>query len=110
MGEWDRLRVEQIVTNLLSNALKYAAGTRVELEVKEVGENAILTVSDQGPGIPQSEWDRVFGRFERAASMRHYGGGGLGLYVAPPDVEGPTGATSLEAAPRPGAPLVGAPP
>src|SRR5258708_20635738 len=89
MGEWDRLRVEQIVTNLLSNALKYAAGTRVELEVKEVGENAILTVSDQGPGIPQSEWDRVFGRFERAASMRHYAGVGPGLYCAPPLLEGP---------------------
>src|SRR5258708_2478240 len=52
MGEWDRLRVEQIVTNLLSNALKYAAGTPVELEVKEAGESAVLTVSDHGPGIP----------------------------------------------------------
>jgi signal transduction histidine kinase len=106
MGEWDRLRVEQIVTNLLSNALKYAAGTRVELEVKEVGENAILTVTDQGPGIPQSEWDRVFGRFERAASMRHYGGLGLGLYVARQVVEAHAGAISIEAVQPRGARLV----
>src|SRR5216683_1939548 len=97
MGEWDRLRVEQVVTNLLSNALKYAAGTSVELGVKGVGENAVLTVSDHGPGIPQSEWDRVFGRFERAASIRHYGGLGLGLYVARQVVEAHGGSISSQA-------------
>ena len=97
MGEWDRLRVEQVVTNLLSNALKYAAGTSVELGVKGVGENAVLTVSDHGPGIPQSEWDRVFGRFERAASIRHYGGLGLGLYVARQVVEAHGGSISIQA-------------
>ncbi|MCP3140371.1 sensor histidine kinase [Pyxidicoccus xibeiensis] len=96
-GEWDRLRLEQVVTNLLANALKYAAGTPVELSVRAEGANAVLTVSDQGPGIPESEWARIFGRFERAASLRHYGGMGLGLYVAREIVEGHGGTISVEA-------------
>jgi PAS domain S-box-containing protein len=96
-GEWDRLRLEQVVTNLVSNALKYAAGTPVELAVRAQGANAVLTVSDRGPGIPQSEWSRIFGRFERAASIRHYGGMGLGLYVSRQIVEAHGGTISIEA-------------
>ncbi|WP_164007024.1 sensor histidine kinase [Pyxidicoccus trucidator] len=96
-GEWDRLRLEQVVTNLLANAFKYAAGTPVELAVRAEGANAVITVSDQGPGIPESEWARIFGRFERAASMRHFGGMGLGLYVVREIVEGHGGTVSIEA-------------
>ncbi len=96
-GEWDPLRMEQVVTNLLSNALKYAAGTPVSVAVREEGQNAVLTVSDRGPGIPRSEWPRIFERFERAASMRHYGGLGLGLYVSRQIVEAHGGTISVEA-------------
>ena len=96
-GQWDPLRMEQVVTNLLSNSLKYAAGTPVELSVKAEGGTAILIISDQGPGIPASEWDRIFGRFERAASIRHYGGLGLGLYVARQIVEAHGGTISVSA-------------
>ena len=81
-GLWDRLRVEQILTNLLANALKYAAGAPVEVAVSQTGTSAELSVTDQGPGIPESEHARIFGRFERAAPVQHYGGLGLGLYVA----------------------------
>jgi PAS domain S-box-containing protein len=96
-GEWDLLRVEQVLTNLLSNALKYAAGTPVSVSLKAQGANAVLTVADKGPGIPPSEWSRIFGRFERAASMRHYGGLGLGLYVSRQLVEAHGGIISVEA-------------
>jgi PAS domain S-box-containing protein len=96
-GEWDRLRLEQVVTNLLGNALKYAAGTPVVIAVRADGSNAVLTVADQGPGIPESEWARIFGRFERAASIRHFGGLGLGLYVVRQIVEGHGGTISVEA-------------
>jgi PAS domain S-box-containing protein len=87
-GRWDQLRIEQVVTNLLSNALKYAAGTPVDIVLSGNEQEVTLIMSDGGPGIPESEWDRIFLRFERAASMRNFGGLGLGLYVARQIVEG----------------------
>jgi PAS domain S-box-containing protein len=80
-GSFDRVRVEQIITNLLGNAFKYAAGTRVALTLRSQGGQAVLAVSDGGPGIRAEDLPRIFNRFERAASVRHFGGIGLGLYV-----------------------------
>src|SRR5262249_32349206 len=66
-GFWDRLRMEQVVINLLTNAFKYAAETPVEIAVRGSEHEVVLTISDAGPGIPESEWERIFRRFERAA-------------------------------------------
>jgi len=81
-GSWDPLRIGQVISNLLANAFKYAAGTQVEVSLVRDGDLAVLRVQDRGPGIPPRELERIFGRFERAASMRSFGGMGLGLYVA----------------------------
>ncbi len=86
-GRWDRLRVEQVVTNLLTNALKYGAGRPVVVRVEGDGERARLTVQDQGIGISEVDLGRIFERFERAVSDRHYGGLGLGLYITRQIVE-----------------------
>ncbi|HUM11687.1 MAG TPA: PAS domain-containing sensor histidine kinase [Myxococcaceae bacterium] len=94
-GRWDRLRIEQVVTNLLTNSLKYAAGTPVDLVLKGSEREATLLVSDGGPGIPESDWERVFLRFERATPMRNFGGLGLGLYVARQIVEAHGGQIQL---------------
>ena len=99
-GHWDRLRIEQVVTNLLGNALKYAAGTPVDIVLGGNEKEVTLTVSDGGPGIPESEWDRIFLRFERAASTRNFGGLGLGLYVVRQIVEAHEGDIQLTR-PRP---------
>jgi PAS domain S-box-containing protein len=99
-GSWDRLRIEQVIMNLLSNALKYAAGAPVEVRAYQEGVMAIIEISDRGPGIATEDMDRIFGRFERAASMRHYGGLGLGLYVSRQIVEAQGG--TIEAHNRPG--------
>jgi PAS domain S-box-containing protein len=80
-GRWDRLRVEQILMNLLSNAFKYAAGSPVGVFVAEDGPFARIEVRDAGPGFPGGDTSRLFRRFERAASTS-YGGLGLGLYVS----------------------------
>jgi len=87
MGRWDRLRLEQVVTNLLSNALKYGAGHPVRVAVEAEGLTARLTVRDGGIGISAEDLPRIFERFERAVSDRHYGGLGLGLYITRQIVE-----------------------
>jgi PAS domain S-box-containing protein len=81
IGRWDRLRLDQVVTNLLTNALKYGAGKPVALTVSTQAGLALLQVHDQGIGIDPGNLSRIFERFERAVSERHYGGLGLGLYI-----------------------------
>ncbi len=80
-GAWDPLRVEQAITNLLTNAFKYAAGTTVGVALTSDGRDAVLEIADGGPGIPPEALSRIFDRFERAISSGHYGGLGLGLYI-----------------------------
>ena len=82
VGRWDRLRVAQVATNLLSNAIKYGGGKPVRLRVAREGGLAVLEVRDDGVGIPPSDQERIFERFERAVSPRNYGGLGLGLWIS----------------------------
>lgn len=82
VGSWDRLRLEQVISNLVDNALKYGPGKPVEVEVTQHLEQAVIRVTDHGPGIPESDQDRIFDRFARGVPTRHYGGFGLGLWIA----------------------------
>ncbi|HEX8538700.1 MAG TPA: GAF domain-containing protein, partial [Cystobacter sp.] len=77
VGRWDRMRLEQVLTNLLSNALKYGAGRPVTVSAALRDGVAQFTVEDRGIGIAPQDHERIFGRFERAVSARHYGGLGL---------------------------------
>jgi signal transduction histidine kinase len=81
VGTWDRIRVEQLVTNLVANALKYGRGKPITVTVERGAGTAVLTVRDHGIGIEAEKLPRIFDRFERAASPT-YGGLGLGLYIA----------------------------
>jgi PAS domain S-box-containing protein len=81
-GTWDGYRIEQVLTNLLSNALKYGEGKPIEVRVLQLGERAVITVQDQGCGIPENIQDRIFQKFERAVSHSNISGLGLGLYIA----------------------------
>jgi len=78
----DRATIEQAIANLLANAIKYGAGKPIEIAVDTLGTMARVTVTDHGIGIAKEDVGRVFDRFERAVSARHYGGLGLGLYIA----------------------------
>ncbi len=80
-GTWDRHRVEQIVTNLLTNAIKYGAGSPVVIEVRPQGDAALLSIRDQGIGIAPQDRERIFGLFERVMTSRVVAGLGLGLYI-----------------------------
>jgi len=81
----DRRRLEQILTNLLSNAHKYTPrGGRLAVEAGREGENVVITVTDNGPGVPNGERGLIFQRFYRGALARRGepAGSGLGLAVA----------------------------
>jgi signal transduction histidine kinase/DNA-binding NarL/FixJ family response regulator len=96
VGEWDRMRLEQVVDNLLSNALKYASGTAVTVKVAAEDGTAVLTVEDKGIGLSPNDKERVFGRFERAVSSRHYGGLGIGLFIVREVVDALGGTVEVE--------------
>lgn len=102
-GRWDRGRVEQVVANLLENALKYGRGRPVVVTVRLAGDRARLAVADRGIGIADGDRARIFERFERAAPGRKYGGLGLGLWIVRRIVEAHGGAVAVESAPGEGA-------
>jgi signal transduction histidine kinase len=81
-GRCDRLRYEQIVTNLISNAIKYGYGKRIEVRVRPDGDHVTLSVADHGIGIDPEQRAHIFERFARAVPRRQYGGFGLGLWIA----------------------------
>jgi signal transduction histidine kinase/CheY-like chemotaxis protein len=82
VGRWDRMRLEQLLTNLLSNALKYGRGKLVEIDVSATPEHAVLSICDHGIGIAAIDVSRIFERFERAVSTRQFAGLGLGLHIS----------------------------
>ena len=103
VGRWDRVRLEQVVTNLLTNALKYGARKPIVLRVWGEGGVARLLVRDEGIGIEPEHRARIFGKFERAVSDRHYGGLGLGLHITQRIVHALGGDILLESEPGRGA-------
>jgi signal transduction histidine kinase len=80
-GEWDLLRIEQVLINLLSNGIKYAPGKPITVTVTSDPDSVWVRVNDQGPGIPPQDRERIFQRFERARDTHSIPGLGLGLYV-----------------------------
>jgi signal transduction histidine kinase len=110
-GTYDRLRVEQALLSLLSNAVKFGRGQPVEVELRSVGGGgagalAHLEVRDQGIGVAPEALERIFGRFERAVSERHYGGLGLGLFLTHRIAEAHGGRIHVESRPGEGARFV----
>jgi PAS domain S-box-containing protein len=80
-GRWDRLRLEQLVGSLLSNALKYGAGAPIVICLSGDPDQVTIEVRDRGPGIAPEHREGLFERFARRGSIRNHGGLGLGLYL-----------------------------
>jgi len=103
LGVLDATRLDQIITNLIANALKYGAGAPVEIGVDGDEQVIRLTVRDHGIGISPQDQQRIFLRFERAADERQYSGAGLGLWITSELVKALGGRISLHSVPGAGA-------
>lgn len=86
-GEWDRFRLEQVVGNLLTNAIRYGRGKGVGINISGDKQQVILAVSDEGYGISKDDQKRIFERFERAINSSEVSGLGLGLFISREIVE-----------------------
>ncbi|MGC3998397.1 MAG: ATP-binding protein [Anaeromyxobacter sp.] len=101
-GLFDRIRLGQVITNLLVNAAKFGEGKPITLEVAADGDHALVVVRDLGIGIAEEHQARVFERFERAVPVDHFGGFGLGLYIARQIVERHGGSLGVDSQPGAG--------
>jgi PAS domain S-box-containing protein len=93
-GRWDPVRIEEVISNLVANAIKYGAGKPVQIAVASADGQVSVAVTDQGPGIAPEHQVRIFEQFERAAP-KNYGGLGLGLWIVRQLVEAHGGTVSL---------------
>lgn len=113
-GRWDRLALEQIVSNLISNAIKFGAGEPIDLTLTSKQEQVQFEVRDHGIGIATVDQERIFGRFERLSRQPgqdgpgrngpgHPSGAGIGLWLVRSLVEAHNGSIAVESAPEQGA-------
>lgn len=100
VGLWDAFKIEQVVNNLFSNAIRYSPKKPVSVGLHLVGNKAILNVKDKGAGIEKENQERIFERFERASS--NASGLGLGLYITRQIVELHNGSIHVESEPGQG--------
>jgi signal transduction histidine kinase len=103
VGWWDRLRVEQIVGNLISNAVRYGAGKPISVRITAQADVAYLTVRDHGIGIAAEDLPRIFQRFERARNVGRSAGFGIGLWVVAELCRAMAGGIEVESNPGHGA-------
>ena len=95
----DAFRIEQIAANLLTNAVRYGEGKPIDLLLRAQGGHAVLTVRDQGVGIPKEAQARIFDRFVRMTDAKTTTGLGLGLFITRQLVEAHRGTIEVESEP-----------
>jgi signal transduction histidine kinase len=104
-GRWDRLALEQVVSNLISNAIKFGAGAPIDVMLETKGAKQVqFQVRDRGIGIANVDQERIFGRFERLSSKPgHPAGAGVGLWLVRGLVQSHGGSVSVDSVPDQGA-------
>jgi PAS domain S-box-containing protein len=95
-GSWDRQRLEQVIVNLISNAIKYAPRSPLVIETKMVNGEVVLKVRDFGPGISKEKQGKIFDRFERVNTDKNISGLGLGLFISKRIIESHQGQIEVE--------------
>jgi signal transduction histidine kinase len=98
---WDKTRIEQVIINLLTNAIKYAPGD-IEIGFDFSGDNVQFSIQDHGQGIPEEKLKTIFDRFERVGNNDSVSGLGLGLFIVKQIVDGHHGEVKAESLPGKG--------
>lgn len=106
VGVWDKNRIEQAFSNLISNLFKYAPDVPVKISLETRGKWAFLSISDQGPGISKNKQEKIFERFERADASKTISGLGLGLFITKKIIEGHTGEIEVQSSPGEGSTFI----
>ena len=96
VGHLDKVRIEQVLINFLTNAEKYAPGKPIVISLQTSDDSATISVKDLGPGIAPEDQKRIFDRFERIKARDNIGGLGLGLYISKQIIEAHGGHISVE--------------
>jgi signal transduction histidine kinase len=96
IGLWDEFRIEQVLANLLTNAMRYGAGQPVQVNVSTTAAGACIEVRDHGIGISQKSLERIFFQFERAEGSESSAGLGLGLFIAEQIIKAHSGLIQVE--------------
>lgn len=94
-GQWDKIRIQQAISNLISNAIKYGNRKPIEVALRKENNTALITVVDHGIGIAKGQHEKIFGLFERAVSPTEYKGLGVGLYITKKIIEAHGGSISV---------------
>lgn len=102
----DPLRIEQVIGNLLTNALRYGNGKPVSVDIRRRGDFARITVKDEGRGISEADQKKIFSRFERAVDPSEVSGLGLGLFISEQIILAHDGKIWVESEPGKGATFI----
>lgn len=93
---WDSYRIEQLLSNLINNALKYGSHKPIKIHISNNPKETCIQVADQGMGIAENDHQRIFEAYERAVSVAKISGLGLGLFISKKIVEAHGGSISVE--------------
>lgn len=103
IGQWDKVRIEQVITNLITNAIKYGDGKPIHVKIANSDNKGRISITDRGIGIPDEQQGKIFALFERAdGTKKGYQGLGVGLYITDQIVKAHGGQIKLKSKPGSG--------